>query len=160
MIRFNEYRGFWSKNRNGKNFFTIISLKLGVKNLVKNCIFQIGDLLLSRIIGIPMGIDPAPFWANLFLSSYESDFMISRIREDKIKARHYHESFRFIDDKYYINGSGEFSRSFPNIYPPSLELTVEHNVSHATFLKLEINIEEVYLSTNNMTNVMVFYSLS
>ena len=140
VIRFNEYGAFWSKKRNGKNFFTKNSLKFVVKYLIKNCYFQIGDLLLSQIIGIPMGIDPAPFWANLFLSSYESDFMTSLIREDKIKALHYHGSFRFIDDKCCVNGSGEFGRSFRNIYPPSLELKVEHNGSHATFLDLEINI--------------------
>ena len=140
VIRFNEYGAFWSKSRSGKNFFTKDSLKFVVKHLVKNCYFQIGDLLLSQIIGIPMGIDPAPFWANLYLASYESDFMTSLIRDDKIKALHYHGSFRFIDDKCCINGSGEFGRSFQNIYPPSLELKVEHNGVHATFLDLEINI--------------------
>ena len=140
VIRFNDYRAYWSKSRKGKTFFTKNSLKSVVKHLIENCHFHIGNLLLSQIIGIPMGIDPAPFWANLFLSSYESDFMNSLIREDKVKALHYHGSFRFIDDKCCINGSGEFGKSFTNIYPPSLELKREHNGSHATFLDLEINI--------------------
>ena len=87
-----------------------------------------------------MGIDPAPFWAKPFLYSYESQFMKNIMREDKEKALHYHGSFRFIDDKCCINGSGEFGRSFPNIYPPSLELKIEHNGNHATLLDLDITI--------------------
>ena len=63
VIRFNYYGAYWSQTRNGKNFFTKNSLKLVVKHLIQNCYFQIGNLLLSQIIGIPMGIDPAPFWA-------------------------------------------------------------------------------------------------
>ena len=140
VIRFNNFKAYWAKSKSGKSFFTKNSLKCVVKYLIENCHFQIGNLLLSQIIGIPMGIDPAPFWANLFLSSYESDFMNNTIKENKQKALHYHGSFRFIDDKCCINGSGEFGRSFPNIYPPSLELKVEHNGNHATFLDLEINI--------------------
>ena len=140
VIRFNDYGAYWSKKTTGKKFFTKNSLKAVVKHLIESCYFKIGNLVLSQIIGIPMGIDPAPFWANLFLSSYESDFMNSLIREDVTKALHYHGSFRFIDDKCCINGSGEFNRSFSRIYPPSLELKREHHGSHATFLDLEINI--------------------
>ena len=140
VIRFNQYRAYWSKSKSGKSFFTKNSLKSVVKQLIENCYFNIGNLLLSQIIGIPMGIDPAPFWANLFLYTYESDFINKLIKRDQSKALHYHGSFRFIDDKCCINGSGEFGRSFHDIYPPSLELKIEHNGNHATFLDLEINI--------------------
>ena len=34
--------------------------------LIKNCYFTIGDMVFKQDIGIPMGIDPAPFWSNLF----------------------------------------------------------------------------------------------
>ena len=89
-----------------------------------------------------MGIDPAPFWANLYLYSYECEFINGLIKKDKSKALSYHGSFRFIDDKCCINGSSEFANSFPNIYPPSLELKVEHQGDHATFLDLDITITD------------------
>ena len=143
FIAFNDYgSAFWAKKRLGKRFFTKNSLKLVVKHLIVNCHFQVGNLLLCQIIGIPMGIDPAPFWANLYLYSYECEFMNGLIKKDKSKALSYHGSFRFIDDKCCINGSREFANSFPNIYPPSLELKVEHQGDHATFLDLDITITD------------------
>ena len=139
---FNNYRAYWAKKRRGKSYFTKNTLKTVVRHLIENCFFQIGNLLLFQSIGIPMGIDPAPFWANLFLSAYECEFMSNIIKKDKLKALRYHGSFRFIDDKCCINGSGEFGKSFQNIYPPTLDLKVEHNGNHATFLDLEIDIVE------------------
>ena len=29
-------------------------------------------MMLEQYIGIPMGVDPAPFWANLFLYLFDS----------------------------------------------------------------------------------------
>ena len=94
-----------------------------------------------------MGIDPAPFWANLFLYTYEEDFITSMIEIDKVKARHFHSTKRFIDDLCAINDGGEFGRSYKDIYPDELELKVEHSGMHATFLSLDItntNGEFVY----------------
>ena len=59
--------------------------------------------------------------------------MSSLISCDKIKARHFHSTKRFIDDLCAINDSGEFGRSICEIYPKELELTVEHRGDHATF---------------------------
>ena len=140
FISFNDYGAFWSKKRSGKRYFTRNSLKMIVKHLIINSHFQIGNFLLTQIIGIPMGIDPAPFWANLYLYSYECEFMDDLIKKDKSKALSYHGSFRFIDDKCCINGSREFANSFSDIYPPSLELKLEHQGSHATFLDIDITI--------------------
>ena len=71
---------------------------------------------------------------------YEVEFINGLIKKDKAKALSYHGSFRFIDDKSCINGSKEFANSFHNIYPPSLELKLEHQGDHATFLDLDITI--------------------
>ena len=89
-----------------------------------------------------MGIDPAPFWANLFLYTYEHDYINKLIKEDRIKAKHFHSTFRFIDDLCTINDGGEFARVFKDIYPDELELKVEHEGISASFLNLDIRIEE------------------
>ena len=59
---------YWCKNSKTKNklFFKIDVIK-GIEFLLHNCFFSVGDTVLKQIIGLPMGGDPAPFWANLFL---------------------------------------------------------------------------------------------
>ena len=102
---------------------------------------------MRQAIGIPMGIDPAPFWANLYLYSYEEDFISNLVKnggkEGKIRARHFHSNRRFIDDLCAMNDGGEFGRSNTEIYPPELELKKENSEDdHATFLNLDIKIED------------------
>ena len=88
-----------------------------------------------------MGIDPAPFWANLFLYFFESKYVKQLISKGSSKAYKYHSTARFIDDLCAINDDGEFLANFKNIYPKQLELKVEHHGAHATFLDLDIQIE-------------------
>ena len=72
-----------------------------------------------------MEIDAAPFWENLFIYSYEEEYMSSLISPDKIKERHFHWTTHFIDDLCAIN-DGE----------------IEDQRYHATFLNLDIIIKE------------------
>ena len=69
-----------------------------------------------------MGIDPAPFWANLFLYQYEQRYMTELIDRDKAAARHFHSTKRFIEDLCALNDGGLFERVFRDIYPEELEL--------------------------------------
>ena len=87
-----------------------------------------------------MGIDPAPFWANLYLYHYENQFVTNLIRLDKIRARKFVYACRFIDDECNLNDSGEFSKSYSDIYPQELQLKCEHQGTHATFLDLVISV--------------------
>ena len=136
----------WSTTR-GKTCFSKSSLIIAVKHLIKNCYFTVGNITMRQAIGIPMGIDPAPFWANLYLYSYEEDFISNLVKnggkEGKIRARHFHSNRRFIDDLCAMNDGGEFGRSNTEIYPPELELKKENSEDdHATFLNLDIKIED------------------
>ena len=131
---------FWSKKKRGKNSFTKQQIKLLVSHLIKETYFQVGNLLFKQCIGIPMGIDPAPFWANLHLYAYEYKYIKSLMRTDIPKAMKFKYATRFIDDECNLNDGGEFGRSFHLIYPRDLELKCEHQGTHATFLDLEINI--------------------
>ena len=65
------------------------------------------------------------------------DFINKLIHSDKLRARKYHGAYRFIDDQCCINDSGDFGKSFREIYPPELELKVENQGNHATFLDLD-----------------------
>ena len=91
-----------------------------------------------------MGIDPAPFWANLYLYKFEYQFMKNLITSDNIRSRKFHGCFRFIDDLICLNDGDEFKKSINEIYPDELELKCEHDGKdgHATFLELDIQISD------------------
>ena len=66
----------WVNNARKSSFvFDKSSLIEAVKFLITNCYFTVGNMLLKQIIGIPMGLDPAPYFANDFLFSYESKWI-------------------------------------------------------------------------------------
>ena len=130
------------KYRKGKNYFSRNRLKAVVDHLITNTYFEVGNLLVRQSIGIPMGIDPAPFWANLYLYSYENKFIKRLIKNDKMRARKFLNAMRFIDDECNLNDAKEFSKSFKEIYPSHLQLKCEHEGIHATFLELDILVKD------------------
>ena len=48
-------------------------MKDAVSYLLSNCYFTVGPKIFCQIIGIPMGSDPAPFFANLFCTTMKAD---------------------------------------------------------------------------------------
>ena len=102
-------------------------MKDAVSNLLSNCYFTVGPKIFCQIIGIPMGSDPAPFFAKLFLYYYESRWTNELKKKDLIRARKLCNIFRFIDDLNAINDAGEFEKHFQDIYPEELELGKENS---------------------------------
>ena len=101
---------------------------------------MVGNSLFRQKIGIPMGIDPAPFWVNLFLYTYENKYISELIPNDKVKARHFRATKRFIDDLGTLNNEGVFNDVYKDIY--SLNYNFEHTGTHATFLNLDITVKD------------------
>ena len=103
---------------------------------------------MRQIIGIPMGSDPAPFFANLFLYHYERKWMLKLKQKDLQRARRYGNVFRFIDDLNAMNDMGEFAANFHKIYPSELELTKENQSDKkASFLDLDICVKDKLFET-------------
>ena len=117
-------------------------IKDAVPYVINNCHFSVGNFILRQSIGIPMGSDPSPWWANLYLYSFEVEYMKKIIKNDKVQARSYHGARRFIDDVALINDGGNFSKFYKEIYPPELELKLESSGTQASFLNLYIEITE------------------
>ena len=69
------------------------SLKLAINYLLDQCIFNVRSLTFRQSIGIPMGSDPAPFMANLFLVTYESKWVLhtkkSNLQKEKNLPTHF-----------------------------------------------------------------------
>ena len=60
------------------------------------------------------------------------------------RARKFTNTFRFIDDLdlTMLNNSGEFERSFREIYTPESKLKIESDINIGSSLDLEIKIKE------------------
>ena len=141
-ITVTEYKTYWSKKKYGENTFTKTDVKTMLSHLILQCNFQFENKVFLQTIGIPMGIDPAPFWANLYLYFYEKNYIMSVMKNNTKKALMFRNASRFIDDEVNLNDRGEFGASCREIYPTELELKVEHQGDHATFLELDISIQE------------------
>ena len=115
-------------------------VKDAIKYLMENCHFTLGEKLFQQIIGIPMGSDPAPFMANLFLYYYESRWIKRLKKENLSDARKFGHTYRFIDDLIAINDGGMFENNIHEIYPPELELKKEHGGDQVSFLDLDISL--------------------
>ena len=93
-------------------------------------------------IGIRMGIDTAPFWANLFLYFvFSSKNVQNRVSEKSTRTYKYHAISQFIEDLCAINNDDEFSKSFKCIYLGPLEWKPKHNGTRVISLDLDIKTE-------------------
>ena len=111
-----------------------------VSLLIKKCYFTVGNNILIQEIGIPKGLDPAPFLANLFLYHFEAKYITSLVSARSKIQYNFHSIGRFIDDLCVIKDRNSFFDNCKDIYPKELEIKLEHQGSHATFLDLDIDI--------------------
>ena len=132
----------WVNKKSGSSFiFTKESIREAVAYLIKNCYFKLGNKLFRQDIGIPMGSDPAPAFANLFLFHFESKWLNSIKKSDNILARKFGQVYRYIDDLIALNDGKSFEKYFKDIYPEELQLNKENEgYSGSTFLDLDIKI--------------------
>ena len=66
---------FWRKPAGDFRFYSKNDIKEVMDYIIDNAYFQVNNKIFRQIIGIPMGSDPAPFIANLFLYLYENRFL-------------------------------------------------------------------------------------
>ena len=77
---------------------------------------------MIQVIRIPMGSDPAPFFANLFLAQIEADWVKTPRKLGTINVRKMNNSFWFINDLLSLNDGSTFEKHCKDIYPTELEL--------------------------------------
>ena len=136
----NEFGAYW-RNSKSTRAFNKVSIKRALKFAIENAYFQVGDMVFRQKIGIPMGSDPAPFFANLFLYVHESKFVKNLLKTDPVRARKFRHMFRFIDDLIAMNDCGEFLRSFHEIYPQEMVLKRENtNDTEANYLEMGLQV--------------------
>ena len=101
-----------------------------IEFLVDNIYVRFGGQLFQQMVGIPMGTNCAPLLADLFLYSYEDEFLDKRIKEGKRKlVRKFNLSYRYIDDLTSFNNK-RFKEFISDIYPK--ELTISETTEPAS----------------------------
>jgi len=111
--------------------------------LIDNIFVEFGGRVFQQTVGIPMGTNCAPLLADLFLYSYEADFIQGLLRNNKKKlARSFNFTFRYIDDVLSLNNP-TFSEHLDQIYPSELEIkeTTDSKKS-ASYLDLFLEIDQ------------------
>ena len=125
---------FWSqsKSKTGRSY-SLQEIKSCLEFLKNNSFFHVGSKIFRQVIDIPMGSDPAPFFANLFLLFYESRRLKSIKNTNYGAARKFGNTFRFIDDLIAINDGNEFENHYNEIYPSKLILKKERTLQRLLF---------------------------
>ena len=74
--------------------------------LIYNIFVSFGGILFQQVVSIPMGTNCALLLADLFLYSYESEFLQKSVKDKKIhEIRAFNFTYRYIDDVLSINNS-------------------------------------------------------
>lgn len=127
--------------RNGTVAFDEVKLIKCVEFLLDNCYFKVGEILYRQHIGVPIGINPGPYIANLTLWYFENSFLDSTYKSRYYIVKKLNNTFRLIDDITTLNSDGYLEEYFKLIYPDSLTLNKENEVdSAANVLDLDISI--------------------
>ena len=110
---------------------------------------------LLSLVGIPIGTNCAPLLADLFLYSYETDFIQGLLKKNEKKlARSFNFTFCYIDDVLSLNNS-RFGDFVNRIYPIELEIKdttdTDKSASYPD-LHLEIDSEQNF-TTKEMISI-------
>ena len=134
---------FSNKIQKGKTCYSEEQVISMLEFLIDNIFVSFGGILFQQVVGIPMGTICAPLLADLFLYSYESEFLQKLVKDKKIhEARAFNFTYRYIDDVLSINNS-RFAEFLPLIYPPELEVKeTTDTASSASFLDLYLEFDD------------------
>ena len=85
----NERKAYFSQStRDGYLPFLCSAFCDLLEFLISNIYIKFGEELFCQIIGIPMGTNCAPLFANLYLFSYEYNFMMNLLKKKLLHPAH------------------------------------------------------------------------
>lgn len=145
FIRVSYKKAYFSDCDTKKSGHSIFNKEHVIKLLnfiIDNSYIKYKGKIFRQFIGIPMGIDPAPFMANLFLHFYEFRYIKDLVENGEIaEAGVLKYTFRYLDDLLSLNDNDYFSNVIGSIYPSELKLTsTTDNILKSEFLDLDIEI--------------------
>ena len=116
---------------NGDNKYTANEICKMIEFLMDNIYVRFGG---REMVGIPMGTNCAPLLADLFLYSYENEFLDKKGKRKL--ARKFNLSYRYTDDLISFNNK-RFKEFVSDIYPNELTISeTTESTSIASYLDL------------------------
>ena len=105
-------------NGGGDNMYTADNICKMIVFLIDNIFVQFGGCLFCQVIVIPMGTNCAPLLADLFLYSYENEFLDNMIKSGHRRlVRSFNPCYRYIADLIVFNNRSFFIISKRYIHP-------------------------------------------
>ena len=144
-LRINKSTATWAAKLPAKTkltYYTVDGLMEDIKVLLDNIYIQHAGKIYRQIIGIPIGSDCSQDLANLFLFSYEQEYVYGLINDGRDDdAEFLSFVYRYIDDLITMNDVGFLDRVYKDIYPSEMVLNKTNTLDdEATFLDLDITI--------------------
>ena len=109
--------------------------------IVDNIFVVFAGKVFQQINGIPVGTNCAPLPADIYLYSYDAEFIQSLLSAGRKRlAIQFNFTYRYIDDVLSIN-TPDFENYLGQMYPPELDIKgmTESNIS-ASYLHLLLPI--------------------
>ena len=151
FISLGKFQAKWSNNPRDSTFaLSCQSVCFLLEWLIDNIYVTFGDKLFRQVIGIPMGTDCAPFLANLFLFSYEYEWIDKQRSTGNLSILYrFRGCCRYIDDLLTVNNDDLMKKYMKDIYPPELILVPDETDGLSVhFLDMNILISNGVISTS------------
>ena len=143
-IKVTRAKGYFTHDINGSGdgMYTAGNICRMIEFLIDNIFVQFRGRLFRQVIGIPMGTNCAPLLADLFLYSYENEFLDNMIRSRHWRlARSFNLCYRYMDDLIVFNNK-KFLDYLKEIYPSQLTVEKANKSDHlADYLDLTFIID-------------------
>ena len=143
-IKATRAKGYFTHDINGggDNMYTAENICKMIEFLIDNNFVQFGGHLFRQVTGIPMGTNCAPLLADLFLYSYEKEFLDKMIRSGHRRlARSFNLCYRYTDDLIVFSNK-KFLDYLKEIYPSQLTVEKASKSDHlADYLDLTFIID-------------------
>ena len=126
----------------GDNMYTADNICKMIEFLIDNIFVQFGGRLFHQVIGIPMGTNRASLLSDLFLYSYENEFLDNMIRNGHRRlVRSFNLCYRCTDDLIVFNNK-TFLDYLKEIYLSQLAVEKANKSDHlADYLDLTFVID-------------------
>ena len=116
--------------------------------LIDTIFVEFGGRIFQQTIGIPMGSNCAPLLPDLFLYSYDAEFVQSFLQAGKKHlAQQFNFTYRYIDDVLSLKNTN-FAKYVEFIYPRELEIKeTTETAATSSYLDCYLYIDNGKLAT-------------
>ena len=143
-IKVTRAKEYFTHDRNGvgDHMYTEDNIRKMIEFLIDNIFVQFGGRLFHQVIRIPMGTNCTPLLADLFLYSYENEFLDNMIKRGPRRlARSFNLCCRYIDHLIVFKNT-KFLDYLKEIYPSQLTVEKANKSDHlADYLDLTFIID-------------------